>query len=222
MKKKHLLLVLKILAIVMWIFVLFLPEMCAGIQDVKHLSIEMASIQQSEPEYKEFNVEFSEKVVEGSMIVQFFDDNDSLIIEQVIEIRDNDSNIVKFKMPNNNFHIITNYKVKSSHVKTPLVKNMKIVCSISSVLLLVLVILVIRIDYEEYKIESKKVKIYSGIIRHYVKIDENIWKKNCLILTKQRSQEFEMGNKKLNVVFAKTNQIEIELLDAKNDIAEWN
>lgn len=219
MKKKYLMLGLKILAIILWIVVLFLPDMCAGIQNVKSLSITQTGIGKIENGvYRKFEVEFTKKVVKGTIIVQFVDANDELVIEQVVEISNNDSYIAKFNMPDSKFDKITSYRVKSSHMQTPLVYVLKKVCAVASVVLLVFVLMIIRMDYEEYQIDNQKFVVYSGIVRHFVKLNnEIIMNKNHIILTKKDVFEYEIAkDKTLQITFFATNNVGIELIDKTN------
>ena len=87
-----------------------------------------------------------------------------------------------------------------------------------------LVLAVIRIDYEEKVIDGKTVGVYSGLIKHRVKIDsEKVFEGKWFTLFKGKEVLLNASESKdVNVLFSAMNKIDFEVIDkpAKEEIKE--
>lgn len=223
MKKQIWLWTVKIAAILLWAFMFFIPDIYEKIENVQlvgHKEIET----ESTSTFKSIEVEFSENVIYGHVFVSFYDENGKAVYGEVILFKDSNSKFGKVEVENKELERAVSYKIKDFYVKTPTELKIDKLSIILAVVMFFGVLAVIRIDYEEKVIDGKTVGVYSGLIKHRVKIDgEKVFEGKWFTLFKGKEVLLNASESKdVNVLFSAMNKIDFEVIDkpAKEEIKE--
>ncbi len=223
MKKQIWLWTVKIAAIFLWAFMFFIPDIYEKIEDVQlvsHKEIEA----ESTSTFKLIEVEFSKDALYGHICFEFYTEDNEVEHAPVIFVEANHSRFAECEIEYENLSDCVRYEIKGVYIKTV---NERIVDIISFMLAVVMffgVLAVIRIDYEEKVIDGKTVGVYSGLIKHRVKIDgEKVFEGKWFTLFKGKEVLLNASeNKDVNVLFSAMNKIDFEVIDkpAKEEIKE--
>ncbi|MBQ4542512.1 MAG: hypothetical protein IJA23_06700 [Clostridia bacterium] len=224
MKKQIWLWTVKIAAILLWAVMLFIPEMYASVEDINVVSLREVKTEKTTGSLKFFEIEFTDKVVKGEIMLSFLNEDGDVIFEKREKFSKNDSNVATIKIKSGHYAETAEYKIRNARVKSPVVNILSILNLFTSTLMLGLVLAVIRIDYEEKVIDGKTVGVYSGLIKHRVKIDgEKVFEGKWFTLFKGREVLLNASESKdVNVLFSAMNKIDFEVIDkpAKEEIKE--
>lgn len=222
--KKHIWLwVVKISAILLWAITLFIPDIYESIEDVKIINSKEIKQEQSTNDFKTVEIELSKKVLYGHIYIAFYDENDKMFYAPVILFENNNSNFVKLEIQSDGIDKTVRFEIKEVYVKTKNELFIDKISSLISTMMLIVVLAVIRIDYDEQLIEDKKIEIYSGLFKHSVKIDgKKVFYKKWFALIKSNESVINISETKdVKVVFGAMNKIDIEIIEkSQNEVEE--
>ena len=214
MKKKIWLLTVKIVAILIWAFMFFIPDIYERIENVELVGYREIE-EESTATYKSLELEFSKSVLYGHVLINFYDENDKVVYGEIILFKDSTSKYAEIEVDNENIIGSIRYEIKEAYATTSTELKVDKISMMLAATMFVVVIAVIRIDYEEKVVDGKTVAVYSGLINHRVKIDgANIFSEKWFTLFKGREVLLEVNEKTdINVMFSLMNKIDFEVVD---------
>ena len=223
MKKRIWLWVVKISAILLWVITLFIPDIYLSIHGEETYVVK--EIETQDGTKKTFEVEFSEDVIYGHIDFIFYDENDERVYAMTAWFSERYSKNVRADFEDEKLLKSVRFETEFPFAKTVKERNVDIISAVLASVMLVVVILVLRIDYEENVIDGKTVKVYSGIFKHQVKVDgEIVFKKNWFALFKERESVFAVSEtKEIKVAFGVMNKISVETISnqkIENEVLE--
>lgn len=212
MKKQIWLLVVKISAVILWVFTLFIPDIYLNIHGEETYVVKEVETQDSTK--KAFEIEFSEDVIYGHIDFIFYDENDERVYAMSNFFDKKYSKNVRAEFEDEDLAKSVRFKTEFPYAKTVNERNVDIISAVLASVMLVVVILVLRIDLEEKVVDGKTVKVYSGILKHQVKVDgEIVFKKNWFALFKERESVFAVSETQdIKVAFGAMNKISVETI----------
>lgn len=215
MKKSVKLWIIKIAVIVLWVIVLFIPEIFASFQDIKVESINQIVTENTTDSVKYFNVKFSDNVFKGEIVISLIDEHGDVMVQKREKFSGNESNIVRLKIKSGYYSEMASYEVSYAWVKTKSVAILSILNLFFSCAILVCVVAVIRIDHKEQVVGKNRVEVYSGIFKHNIKIDgKKVFEDKWFPLFKDRNILLNASETlDLQIAFGSMNKITIESID---------
>ena len=224
MKKRIWLWVVKISAILLWVITLFIPDIYLSIHGEESFTIKEIATE-DDGTTKIFEVEYSEEVISGHIDIILYDENDKIVYAKSVSFDNKYSKIVQLKLKNEKLTESVRFETEFPFAKTVKERKIDIISAVLASVMLVIVILVLRVDYEENVIDGKMVKVYSGIFKHQVKVDgEIVFKKNWFALFKERESVFAVSEtKEIKVAFGAMNKISVETISnqkIENEVLE--
>ena len=215
MKKKIWLWTVKIAAAFLWVISLFIPDIYLMIHGEETFVIKEIETEQSSDTVKIFAVEFSEDVIYGHIDVILYDENNKRVYANTGYFSDEYSRFIEIKFESKKLSQAVRFETEFPYAKSVNERKVDIISSIVATVMFVLVLVAIRIDYEEKVVDGKTVAVYSGLINHRVKIDgANIFSEKWFTLFKGREVLLEVNEKTdINVMFSLMNKIDFEVVD---------
>lgn len=224
MKNKILLWVVKITAILLWMLTLFIPDIFEKIENVHVVGYKEIKQEESTPTFKTLEVEFSKKVLYGHIFIECYDENGKVLYGPVILFKDGDSQFAEVEIEYEKLYDCVGYRIKEAHMKTQkelMVDKISILLAVS---MFFVVIAIIRIDYEEKVVAGKTVKVYSGLLNHRVKIeDEKVFAEKWFTIFRGKEVLLEVNKETdINIVFSAMNKISFEEIEkpVKEEVKE--
>ncbi len=168
MNKKNKLLIYKVLAVVVWIALLLTPTIYANTREILILN---DSMNYNYGLYQ-LVVECSEEIVEGSITIEFFDENEVLVDKLVVDFEDNEGSTVILYL--NPVSSASRYIITNMDVVTPMIENVRIIMYIASVVYMIFMTAVLRMKVCEKVIDDKTIEIYAGLKIHTISVDGKV------------------------------------------------
>ena len=213
MKKKILLWVVKIAAILVWVTTLFIPDVFEKIEDVHVVNYKEIKLEESSPTYKNIEVEFSENVLYGHIVVCFYDSDGELIHDHVILLEEGNLNFAEFEIECEKMAQSVRYEIEDVHVKTVNENKVDKISMVAFVIMFAVMIAIIRIDYKEQTIDNKTVEVYSGLIKHRVSVaGEKVFEEKWFTFKGKEVLLNLSETTDINVMFSPMNKIEVETI----------
>ena len=212
MKKRVWLWVVKISAVLIWVLTLFIPDVYIMIHGEETFVVK--EIETYDNTKKAFEIEFSEVIVNGHVDFIFYDENDERVYAMTAWFGEK-SKFGEAEFEDEDLSKAVRFETEFPYAKTVGERKVDVITAWVSAFMLVVVILVLRIDFEEYEVDEKKVEVYSGLLKHKVKVDgEKVFKKNWFTLFKGREIVLNVSEEKdAKVKFTSMNKIDVEITD---------
>ena len=214
MKKQIWLWTVKIAAAFLWVIALFIPDIYEKFENVELVGYREIK-EESTATYKSLELEFSQSVLYGHVIINFYDENDKVVYGEIILFKDSTSKYAEIEVDNENIIGSIRYEIKEAYATTSTELKVNKISMMLVVIMFVVMIAVIRIDYEEKVVDGKTVGVYSGLIKHRVKIDgEKVFEGKWFTLFKGKEVLLNASeNKDVKVMFSAMNKIDFEVID---------
>lgn len=224
MKKQIWLWTVKIAAAFLWVIALFIPDIYLMIHGEETFVIKEIETEQSSDTVKVFAVEFSEDVIYGHIDVILYDENNKRVYANTGYFSDEYSRFIEIKFESKKLSQAVRFETEFPYAKSVNERKVDIISSIVATVMFILVLVALRIDYEEKVIDGKTVGVYSGLIKHRVKIDgEKVFEEKWFTLFKGKEVILNASeNKDVKVMFSAMNKIDFEVIDkpANEEIKE--
>lgn len=216
MKKKSKILIIKVIAVAVWLVTLLFPTIYAEVKPTKYVDSYVVSADYISEESNEimavFAVEFSQKVTEGTFKFSFKEsENGAVVFSREMEFDDNNSKIVKVIITSEKFDTMAEVYYDIEYEVVPKIAGIldKVMYPIAIAIAIVLVF-VLRIQYKEYEVDGKLIQIYAGVLNHTVYVDNiQAYSEKYLFTNKKTMLTIPVSNEhEMNIVFRANNRIE--------------
>lgn len=214
MNKSRGVLIVKIIAIVVWLLSLLSPTIFTEIEKVEMKDFnQIEHIEQTETTYY-FEIEFTKEIESGTITMGFYDEEGHLLFAQSVPFENNKSNKVVIAVENEKFvefrETLADYKFEYANITTKTASIIEKVMYPVSIVLAVALVFVLRIRYKEYEVEGKKVQIYAGIVNHTIYVDNiQAYSERYLLTNKKTTLAVPLSEtQEMEIIFRANNRIE--------------
>ena len=173
MNKQKLIKILKIVAVVFWVVLLLAPTIY-GTVDVVTMK-DYDETYDIETDTHNFEVYVDKEVVEGTVTIGFYDEDDTLLSSVEIPFEKNKGTTVEVSLADKDIHAdATKYDIIDMEVKTQSLKTLEAVLYPVAILYVIAMVAVLRINYANATVEGKDVEVYSGVFKQTLKVDGEV------------------------------------------------
>lgn len=214
MKKKTGILVVKIVAVAIWLLALLAPTIYSSIEKIEMVDFNITTDIYPNVKTYEFVVDFDKEVVEGEITMGFYDGEGRLLFEETATFEKNDSKTATVLITSDkfisNYDALEEYRFEGAEVTTKTVNLLNTVMYPVAIALAVALIFVLRIQYKEYEVDGKLIQIYAGVLHHTVYVDNiQAYGEKYLFTNKKTMLTIPVSDvHEMQIVFRANNKIE--------------
>ena len=173
MNKQKLIKILKIAAVVFWVILLLAPTIYGTVDVVTMRDYD--ETYDIETDTHNFEVYVDKEVVEGTVTIGFYDEDDTLLSSVEIPFEKNKGTTVEVSLADRDIHEdATKYDIIDMEVKTQSLKTLEAVLYPVAIVYVIAMVAVLRINYANATVEGKDVEVYAGVFKQTLKVDGEI------------------------------------------------
>lgn len=214
MNKKTTILVIKIVAVLIWLAALLAPSVYSSTEKIEMVDFNIQTDIYPNVKTYEFVVEFDKEVVEGEITMGFYDESGKLLFKETGTFKKNDSKTATVLITSDKFvseyDALAEYKFEGAEVTTKTANLLNTVMYPVAIVLAVALVFVLRLQYKEYEVDGKLIQIYAGVLQHTVYVDNiQAYGEKYLFTNKKTMLTIPVSNEhEMQIVFRANNRIE--------------